>query len=220
ANRLVTHFDWNPAPQRDHIGKLTLGSELGHFGGSLRPFGAGAAKSPRRVSLAAGKLEVMGIGLVRLQEHPKPSGAIDHGNRYAVAVLFALVEGADGDCQSHAHPDVPLGDDLRLRRQRAGGDKAGSQSTSNRHERTSLFIVGSGPIAPARRFGVLRSADYLTCEAVEHRGGRLMSSAVEAFAFERCHLTCAMSSLYGHPTSRGGDGPLRGDPTRHRKHVI
>ena len=143
ADRFVTHLDRNPAPQRDHISKLTLGSELGHFGGSLRPFGAGAAKSPRRVSLAAGKLEVMGIGLVRLQEHPKPAGAIDHGNRNAVAVLFALVEGADGDCQSHAHPDVPLGDDLRLRRQRAGGDKAGGQSTSNRHERTYLLSLAA-----------------------------------------------------------------------------
>src|SRR4029078_4714799 len=116
-----------------------------------------------------------------------PPRALDRATRYAVAVLFALVEGADCDCQSHAHPDVPLGDDLRLRRQRAGGDKPSGQSTSNHHERTSRCIVGSGPIAPARRFGVLRSADYLTGATVDHPGRRLMSSAVEAFALERCH---------------------------------
>ena len=69
----------------------------------------------------------MGIGLVRLQEHPKPAGAIDHGNRYAVAVLFALVEGADGDCQSHVGADTFNGSLLVLKR---GGRLVTCGSTS------------------------------------------------------------------------------------------
>src|SRR6516162_11713456 len=56
------------------------------------------------------------------------------------------------------------------------------------------------------RFGPLQLRIIPCAAALITRKRPLMPSTVETFALGRRHWTCAASSLYGHPTSRGGDG--------------
>src|SRR5262245_64879310 len=84
ADGLVADLDRHPAAQRNDVGELALGGELGHLGGALGPLRAGAPESARGIGLAGGEFEVVRVGLVRLQEHAQPGGAIARGDRLAV----------------------------------------------------------------------------------------------------------------------------------------
>jgi len=61
---IVTHVDWNPAAERDHLGEQALtGRVLAGFGG-LRPFQRRAAERPRRIGLAPSQFQTMRRGIV------------------------------------------------------------------------------------------------------------------------------------------------------------
>src|SRR6516162_4976370 len=73
-----------------------------------------------------------------------------------------------------------------------------------RMNESPLVDGASWSLHPA--FGPLQLRIIPCAAALITRKRPLMPSTVETFALGRRHWTCAASSLYGHPTSRGGDG--------------
>src|SRR5713101_5877399 len=77
TDRIPAGIDRHSAAKRDDIGKHPLPRIRGL--GVLRPLRRGLAERARGVGLAAGKLDVMRIGVVALEEDAQPAGAVDNG---------------------------------------------------------------------------------------------------------------------------------------------
>src|SRR5579883_1421140 len=79
ADRFAAGIDRHPATERDHIREHPLSRIPGL--GVLRPLRRGLAERARRIGLAAGKLDIMRIGVVALEEDTQSAGAVDDGYR-------------------------------------------------------------------------------------------------------------------------------------------
>src|SRR5947208_13236002 len=82
TDRVFADHDRNAATERNDLRKTTLAGDVA-FGRALRPFGGGSPERERSIGLAAGKLEIVRRGVIALEKHAHPAGAIENGNRYA-----------------------------------------------------------------------------------------------------------------------------------------
>src|SRR5262249_34761208 len=79
ANRIFADIDGHSAAERNDLRKHPLPGICGL--GALRPFRGGLPERASRVSLAAGKLDVVRIGVIALEENTQPAGAVDDRHR-------------------------------------------------------------------------------------------------------------------------------------------